>query len=210
MLQIRNYIKKYPTASDPVLSIPGYQLAAGIYWIKGHNGSGKTSLLKSIAGLIPFEGDISVDGLHINRNRMAYTRMVNYAEAEPQYPPFLDGITLIDFYKSTKGVHFPETLFRQLGVEKFMHQKTATYSSGMLKKLSLVLGLTGQPKLVLLDEPLIALDIAAVETLQSAILQYSRQGVSFLITSHQPLDSGLIKETNHLIIKDKILQQENL
>ncbi len=210
MLQISNYIKKYPTAPDPVLSIPGYQLEEGVYWIKGENGSGKTSLLKSIAGLIPFEGDISVGGVHINGNRMAYTKMVNYAEAEPQYPPFLNGIALIDFYKSTKGGHFPEILFRKLGVEKFMHQKTATYSSGMLKKLSLVLGFTGHPKLVLLDEPLIALDVAAVETLQSAILQFSRQGVSFLITSHQPLDSGLIKAANHLVIKDKILQQENV
>jgi ABC-2 type transport system ATP-binding protein len=208
MLTISNFIKKYPGSKAPVLSISECILEKGIYWIKGENGSGKTSLMKSVAGIIPFEGDIAVSDLHIHKNRMSYTRIVNYAEAEPIYPPFLSGKELIDFYKATKGGDFPDALMNGLGVAHFMHQKTATYSSGMLKKLSLVLGFIGSPKLILLDEPLIALDVVAVEVLQAAIIQYSAAGVSFLITSHQLLNEQLMTGASTLLIKDKTLQKE--
>ena len=208
MLLITNFIKKYPGSSAPVLSISKCILKEGIYWIKGENGSGKTSLMKSVAGIISFEGDIAVNDLHIHKNRMDYTRMVNYAEAEPIYPPFLNGKELIDFYKATKAGGFPDVLIKGLGVEHFMHQKIVTYSSGMLKKLSLVLGFIGSPKLILLDEPLIALDVAAVEVLQSAILRYREKGVSFLITSHQSLNNQILTGSTTLLIKDKTLQKE--
>jgi ABC-2 type transport system ATP-binding protein len=60
----------------------------------------------------------------------------------------------------------------------------------MAKKLSLVLGLLGTPKLVLLDEPLITLDVQAVATLQDIITRYAANGVSFIISSHQALQPG--------------------
>jgi len=208
MLSIKNFSKKYISNTSPVLSITHCEIEAGIYWIKGENGSGKTSLLKSIAGLIPFEGSISVEGLDIRSNRMAYAQKVNYAEAEPLYPPFLSGQELIDFYKATKAGSFPGALFKDLGIEKFVRQKTSTYSSGMLKKLSLVLAFIGKPTLILLDEPLIALDVSAVDVLQAAIAQYSLAGVSFLITSHQLFNSGLINSATSLVLKEKTLQKE--
>jgi ABC-2 type transport system ATP-binding protein len=205
MLNISNYIKKYPVQQDPVLSIPSLILHKGIYWIKGENGAGKTSLFKSIAGLITFEGDIAVNDLHIRKQRMEYAKIVNYAEAEPLYPPFLSGKDLIDFYTGTKAGNFQKELFDGFGVAKFMQQKTATYSSGMMKKLSLVLAFIGKPVLVLLDEPLIALDTNAVGILENYILQSSKNGVSFLITSHQPLSARLMEGTTTLLLKDKTL-----
>ena len=210
MLTITNFQKKYGTSTEPVLSINDCKIEKGIYWIKGANGTGKTSLLKSIAGLIPFEGSIAVDGCDINHNRMAYLQQVNYAEAEPQYPLFLSGKELIDFYRSTKKGNFPDSLLSNLGVEKFMHQKTSTYSSGMLKKLSLVLAFIGNPTLILLDEPLIALDVAAVDVLQAAIRQYHQADVSFIITSHQLFNNELIRGTTNLLLQEKSLQQETI
>lgn len=206
MLNISDFRKIYHGNTEPVLSIPEYKIDTGIYWIHGENGSGKTSLMKSIAGLIPFEGAIEMDGLHIRHNRMAYAQIVNYAEAEPKYPPFLSGKELIGFYRSTKKGHFPEALLQALGVDKFMSQQTSAYSSGMLKKLSLVLAFTGSARLVLLDEPLVALDVAAVDTLQAAIDRYSKTGVTFLVTSHQPLDGKLVAGITNLSLKNKTLQ----
>jgi ABC-2 type transport system ATP-binding protein len=205
MLTISDFQKKYPASDNAVLSIPQFHIDKGIYWIKGENGSGKTSLIKSIAGLIPFNGTITVNGCNIANNRMAYTKMVNYAEAEPQYPGFLTGKELLHFYKSTNGGDIPAALMNQLGMEKFLHQKTAVYSSGMMKKLSLVLAFTGNPQLILLDEPLIALDVEAVEALQNTIATYCNNGVSFIITSHQPLSSTVINYNGIFGIKNQTL-----
>lgn len=208
MLSIRHFKKTYPGTDEPVLSIPSLQLAQGIYRIKGENGSGKTSLIKSLAGLIPFDGLLEVDSLNIQTNRMAYTRAVNYAEAEPLYPAFLSGKELIAFYHSTKGGPLPTALIGQLGLDKFSDNKTAVYSSGMMKKLSLALAFIGEPKLILLDEPLIALDVAAVEVLQHAIAAFSQRGVSFIITSHQPFEGNIVQISQSFLIQDKTLQEE--
>lgn len=205
MLRISNFQKKYHGNAKPVLTIDQLDLNKGIYWLKGENGSGKTSLIKSIAGLIPFTGDIWADDLHIHKNRMAYAGIVNYAEAEPLYPSFLSGKELIDFYRSTKNGSFPDRLMKQLGVEHFQHQKILTYSSGMTKKLSLVLAFIGKPSLILLDEPLIALDTASVLILQETIAAYYKAGVSFIITSHQALDDQIITGAATLQVKNNLI-----
>lgn len=208
MLTITQFQKKYPGSGTVALSIDNLHLEKGIYWVKGENGSGKTTLIKSIAGLIPFEGAIAVNGFELSRQRMAYTKAVNYAEAEPQYPPFLTGNELISFYKSTKGDELPLQLMASLGIEKFMRNKTAVYSSGMMKKLSLVLAFIGKPQLVLLDEPLIALDAEAVDVLQHTILAYHAKGVSFIITSHQPFNNSIVSFNDRFVIKNQNILKE--
>ncbi|MEN9569836.1 MAG: hypothetical protein RL172_1067 [Bacteroidota bacterium] len=207
MLSISDFSKTYPGCTAPVLSIPSLQLQPGIYWLYGQNGSGKTSLVKSIAGLLPFKGSIAVNNIDIHRQRMAYTRLVNYAEAEPLYPPFVTGNDLLSFYHQTKKGQLPQAFIQAIGLDKFSAQKISTYSSGMIKKLSLALAFTGNPALILLDEPLIALDTDAVEQLQQTIKQYLQAGVSFLITSHQPLNLQLLPGLQTLQIHDKQLQQ---
>ncbi len=140
---------------------------------------------------------------------MAYTSIVNYAEAEPVYPGFLSGSDLIRFYASTKKAPAgqAEALCEKLGASNYIDNRISTYSSGMAKKLSLVLGLMGQPKLVLLDEPPITLDVWSVEVLQGIIREYSAAGVSFIITSHQEvtLDEGMVRRVR---IQDKTLVAE--
>lgn len=208
MLTINQFQKKYPGSNAPVLSIDHLYLHKGIYWIKGENGSGKTSLIKSIAGLLPFSGSIAVNNVDLGKSRMAYTKLVNYAEAEPQYPSFLTGKELLSFYQSTNGGEWPNEIIRALGVDKFMQNKTGVYSSGMMKKLSLVLAFTGNPQLILLDEPLIALDVEAVEILQNTIAAYHQQGVSFIITSHQSLNTSIVQFNGCFSIKNQTLIQE--
>jgi len=204
MLSFANYKKQF--GNTTIISIPELELAHGIYWLKGENGSGKTTLIKSISGLIPFDGRIAVAGNDIRTNRMLYTSIVNYAEAEPLYPSFLSGTDLINFYKQTKNATETQAnaLIDTLGIAGYAGNKTGTYSSGMAKKLSLVLGFLGSPKLILLDEPLITLDLQSVQALQMLVQQYHANGVSFLITSHQEITFDMLAPVR-LLIKDKTL-----
>jgi ABC-2 type transport system ATP-binding protein len=204
LLQVSNYQKSYDHGSTTVLHIQQLYLPKGLYWLKGENGSGKTTFLKSVAGLVPFEGKISVEGFDLRKQRTHYRQIVNWAEAEPVYPDFLTGNDLIAFYQSAKGGSTAslKNLVSLSGAEKFLNRKTGSYSTGMIKKLSLLLAFMGQPKLILLDEPLITLDTQTVPIIGKLIKQYYEQGVSFLISSHQPVDETIGLRSSILTIRD--------
>ncbi len=206
MLCLQNYRKHY--GPFLVLDVPTLELQKGIYWFRGENGAGKTTLLKSIAGLVPFDGEIYINNLSIRNRRREYLKIVNYAEAEPLYPSFLTGKDLVNFYFKTKGGEKEqiEELINHFGMTSYLKNKTSTYSSGMTKKISLLLAFIGHPALILLDEPFITLDVEAVQFLHQYINQRHASGVSFCITSHQPLSSELpFVELN---INDKKVNQK--
>ncbi|WP_333819597.1 ABC transporter ATP-binding protein [Ohtaekwangia sp.] len=206
MLQLRNYRKRY--GNVPVLSINTLTLNSGIYWIKGINGSGKSTLLKTIAGIISFEGDIVLNNtIDIRKQPVQYRKQVNFAEAEPLFPPFLTGSEMIRLFAAAKNAPYQQAipLLEALHMQDYIHEPVGTYSSGMLKKLSLVMAFTGKPAVILLDEPLITMDDAALAVLYEWIAQkYTREGISFLLSSHQLL-TGLhapvqeVQVSNHTV-----------
>lgn len=186
MLAITHFKKSYN--SHLIIQIDELIINEGIHWFRGINGSGKSTFFKSIAGLLPFEGNIVLENQYdIRKNSVEYRLRVNYAEAEPIYPDYLTGKDLIVFVaeakKSTKGQI--EMLIDALQINDFAGNQVGTYSSGMLKKLSLVLAFLGNPKIIILDEPLVTIDTQAVANMYAMIKEYRSRGVSFLLSSHQ-------------------------
>ncbi len=187
MLQLRNLLKEY--GDTVVLDIPEWQLAPGIYWVKGANGAGKTTLFKVLAGLLPYQGQIRIQGEpELRKEVIRHRQLVNYGEAEPLYPTFLTGQELLNLVVAAKKP-LPEQvteLIERLQVSTFITNPVGSYSSGMLKKLSLLLAFLGKPALIILDEPLITLDVAAIRAVNQLITEYHQnQGISFLLSSHQ-------------------------
>ena len=186
MLTFHQYKKSYN--NELIVDVENLSLGPNVYWILGENGSGKSTLLKCIAGLVPYDGDISFQGIfNNNKDRQSFRKIVNYAEAEPQYPEFLNGRDLIQFYKKVKDAPNGQIsrLLSLLDVESFASRKIGEYSSGMIKKLSLVLAFIGNPQLILLDEPLITLDKDAAGAILQLIKEYALSGVSVIFASHQ-------------------------
>jgi ABC-2 type transport system ATP-binding protein len=187
LLTVSNLTKAYDGRT--VLTVPELSLSPGIHYFQGGNGSGKTTFFRTVAGLLPFSGQITLDGQYeINRDPVAYRMRVNYAEAEPLYPNFLTARDLTGFVGRAKQAPAGQVdaLAETLGVTSFWTQPTGTFSSGMLKKLSLLLALLGQPRLVLLDEPLTTLDVQTATRLFDLVRQLrTEQDVSFWLTSHQ-------------------------
>lgn len=102
MLVFNSFLKKYN--STVILDIPSFSLDDGLYWLKADNGIGKSTLLKSISGILPFNGSISLNDINLQKSKLFQRKYINYAEAEPVYPDFLTGQELIDFYLHTKKV----------------------------------------------------------------------------------------------------------
>lgn len=202
MLSLKKFSKSF--GSVEVLKIDNLNLKSGIYWIKGENGSGKSTLMKSIAGIIDFRGEISLnDSLICNKHTVAYRKLVNFAEAEPLFPDFLTGDELMNLFANAKNAPPNQADFyiEAMKMREYIKEPVGSYSSGMLKKLSIVLAFLGKPQLILLDEPLITLDAESLKILYAWIEQkYQKEQISFLISSHQSLDLTVDYQT--ITVKD--------
>lgn len=188
MLQFTGVKKSY--SDRRILDIPSIQLTPGIYWLQGPNGSGKTSLLRMLAGILPFEGDIRLQDLSLREQPVSYRRLIGWADAEPLYPNFLTGEDLLRFYSAIRRPTAKETddLIDRLGVRPWLGSKSATWSAGMCKRVSLLLAFIGPSALITLDEPLVTLDQEGANDLYSLIADRYAGGTSFILSSHQNLD----------------------
>ena len=207
MLQFSHIKKEY--GSRPVISISELTIPDGIYWLKGANGSGKTTLLKMIGGLIPFSGDIFLYGVNQRLKPVDYRRLQSFSEAEPAFPPFLTGQDLIRFHQDIRKASDAMTnpLIERLGFGKFLSAPIGTYSSGVIKKLSLLLSFIGHPKLILLDEPLATLDAEAAIVLPELMTEYHRSfGSCFIFSSHHSFGDEKLVIHQKMLLQDQTIQ----
>lgn len=209
MLTINDFKKSYNT--HLIVQIDKLEIGPGIHWFRGVNGSGKSTFFKSVAGLLPFEGQIVLENRYdIRKNAVEYRQRVNYAEAEPLYPDYLTGKDLIKFIADAKKSPDGQTekLIEALQIGDFVANQVGTYSSGMLKKLSLLLAFLGNPSIIMLDEPLITIDVQAVANMYALINEYQQMGVTFLLSSHQDFRFDELNITQTYLVKDKTINLE--
>jgi ABC-2 type transport system ATP-binding protein len=204
MLELTTLQKSF--GSYPVLAIEKLIIEDGIHWLKGPNGSGKSTLLRILAGLLPFKGTILLNGhISIRQHPLQYRLAVNHAPAEPSYPSFITGNELIDFTCSVKKGRDEQVrkIKDILGIDHYLDNPTGSYSSGMLKKLSLLLAFTGQPEWILLDEPFTTLDQSSQKALAGLIHQQAEAGISFILTSHHDIETVGIDFNNVFLVTGK-------
>lgn len=202
-LTLTDISKRY--GSHIVLEFDEWKIDSGIYWLKGGNGTGKTTLFRIISGQTPFDGTVLLNDIDLKKQVNNFRSKISYAEAEPQYPLFITGKELLNFYKEVRKVNQTEIdlLTDLFEMTAFLNQKIGGYSSGMLKKLSLICAFIGDVELYILDEPLITIDTASADKLYRLIIEKSKQGKSFLVSSHQEIDAAKVTVDGIFIIENK-------
>ena len=205
MLSLKQIDKKY--GSHTVLSFDEWKIDSGIFWLKGGNGTGKTTLFRIIAGQTPFSGQLLLNNIDLKKDSIHFRSKISYAEAEPQYPLFITGHELINFYKDVRQAQQQEIdeLTLLFEMDTFLDQKIGGYSSGMLKKLSLICAFIGDVELYILDEPLITIDVESAAKLYQLISSKAKQGKSFLLSSHQEINKEKLKLSQVFEIKNKAI-----
>ncbi len=202
-LLLKNIEKKYGNLT--VLQFDELKINTGIFWLKGGNGTGKTTFFRIISGQTPFEGTVLLKGINLKQKPVKFRAKISYAEAEPQYPLFITGAELINFYKEIRKAADKEIAFltHLFEMDPFLDQKIGDYSSGMLKKLSLICAFIGEVDLYVLDEPLITIDQAAATKLYLLINEKAKLGKTFLLSSHQEIDKEHLNISGIFAIEDK-------
>jgi heme exporter protein A len=174
----------------PLLNKVQFSLAAGqLLHLRGSNGAGKTTLLKLLAGLLqPIEGEIRYCGELISKNRIAYQQTLCYVGHKAGLNPFLTvrENCFFDPHWQRRMVTF-EKLLADFGLTGLSDEPCYQLSAGQRQRVGLLRIAMTDAKLWLLDEPLAALDAAAILTLMIVLEQHLAQGGQVILTSHQPL-----------------------
>ena len=190
MLKVVNYSKSY----DDKLVVKNIDLhveKGEIYGFIGHNGAGKTTTIKSIAGILDFEGgDIYIDGKSIKEDPIACKKIMAYIPDNPvlyegltgiKYLNFIGDIYKVEAKKRTELIKKYSELFE---LDKNLGDSISSYSHGMKQKLAIISALIHEPKLLLLDEPFVGLDPKASHILKNIMREICDAGGCIFFSTH--------------------------
>lgn len=202
MIEVKNISKKFgnlDVLKDVSVSCKSGQCIALI----GPNGCGKTTLIKSILGMvIPDKGSLefnqkSIFGDYLYREKIGYM---------PQIGRYPDTMTIGEIIEMVKKIRnskedLDEDLYKAFEIEKMVNKQMRTLSGGTTQKISAVLAFLFNPDVLILDEPTAGLDPLASELLKEKIIQEKEKGKLIIITSH------LLSELDDLISEIIFMQE---
>ena len=191
ILEIRNLSKTYKGGTKAVDGLTLVVEPGDIYGFIGHNGAGKSTTIRSIAGILDFEeGEIDIDGMSVQNNPMACKAVIAYIPDNPDLYEHLTGIGYLNFVGDIFGVPAKE---REAEIKKYgdLFEITAnfgdlisSYSHGMKQKLALISAFIHHPKLLVLDEPFVGLDPKAALELRKIMGEICSEGGAVFFSTH--------------------------
>jgi len=176
------------TALDGLsISVP-----SGAVGLLGPNGSGKTTMIRVLLGLIPIDsGSGSILGMNFRDRQLDIRREVGFAPEDECLFPQVDGIGFVTYAGELVGMRPKDAMQRAhevldyVGLGEARYRKVDSYSTGMKQRLKLASAIVHDPKLLILDEPTNGMDPAGrEEVLQLARDLSSNKGMSLLFSSH--------------------------
>ena len=190
MIELRQLSKTYGAVtalSNLDLSVP----EGCLYGLLGPNGAGKTTTLRILATLLaPDGGSVQVDGVDALKHPREVRRLLGYVAQEVAIDKILSGRELLqlqgDLYHLSRADrdHRIDDLIDRLGMEPWIDRRCGTYSGGMRRRLDLAAGLLHRPRLLVLDEPTVGLDIESRSAIWQLLNQLVEAGTSVLLSSH--------------------------
>ncbi|ALE01602.1 cytochrome c biogenesis heme-transporting ATPase CcmA [Candidatus Pseudothioglobus singularis] len=174
-----------------------FELNSGeVLKVSGPNGSGKTSLMKILAGLSSFEtGSIDYDDTKINSERynLDFLYIGHLAALSPELSCLENLKYTMRLGNDNLDLDFSDAL-KKVGLEKFENELVGKLSAGQKKRIALSVLFITQSKVWLLDEPFSALDSKAIKIIETRVEDHCNSGGICILTTHQECNIKNMKE----------------
>lgn len=207
VIKFENYTKLLKGRT--VLEDINLEMKSGnIYKLRGTNGSGKTMLLRAVAGLIyPTEGSLSVNGVEIN-NKSAYPVSLGVLIENPLFWKNYTGYEILKYLADIRGEIGREEIeynMERMGLDPMDKRKISKYSLGMRQKLGIIQAVMEKPDILLLDEPLNALDGQSIKKLEKLINEEKERGALVVLAIHNDGDFEMSYDDVFLLEEGRVV-----
>ena len=191
MIEIKNVSKSY-NGKDLALDNVNFEVKDGeIFAFIGHNGAGKTTMIKSITGILSFDsGDILINNKSIKEEPLTCKLDMAYI---PDNPDLYENMKAIDFINFICDMYNVPILTRKENITKYaqmfeiedkLTNDISSFSHGMKQKVSLIAALSHNPKVLIMDEPFVGLDPKAVFDIKEIMRQMTKEGKTIFFSTH--------------------------
>lgn len=185
MIEVKNLTKRYGkfvANSDITLTVNPGELTV----LLGPNGAGKSTLIKSICGLLRFNGSITIGG-HDNRSIEA-KRLLGYIPEMPALYPMLTVREHLEFiaraYELDAWEELADELLSRFELDDKQNKLGKELSKGMQQKVSICCAALTRPQAIIFDEPMVGLDPHAIRELKKLIAELKQTGCAMIISTH--------------------------
>lgn len=208
MIQVTHLSKRFGrlTAVDDLSFSAGEGEAVALW---GANGAGKTTVLRCLLHLFPFEGQVIIAGKDVKKDGKAARRLVGFVPQELTFHDDLSVAETLTFYARLKkvGASYDFTpLLERLQLGPHIDKDVRDLSGGLKQRLALALALISDPQLLILDEPTANLDIRAREDFLLLLRDLKDSGKTMVFSSHRfeeitaLADRVLLLEAGQLVV----------
>lgn len=191
MIEIKNVSKTY-NGKKKVLKNVSFKIESGeIFAFIGHNGAGKTTMIKSIMGILDFEeGNILIDNKSIKEEPLECKKIMAYVPDNPDLYENMKAIDFINFicdmYEVLEDIRRDNTLkyAKMFEIEDKLNDDISSFSHGMKQKVALIAALAHNPKVLIMDEPFVGLDPKAVYDMKEIMRDMAKNGKTIFFSTH--------------------------
>ena len=181
-----------------------------IYGLRGKNGSGKTMLMRSICGLIlPTEGTIRINGEILHKD-ISFPRSIGALIENPgfiaEYSGFKNLSTLASIKKAVTTEEI-RSLMQKMELDPDDKKKFKKYSLGMKQKIGIIAAIMEQPELIVLDEPINALDEKSVNIVKELLLEQRKRGALIIISCHDKEELEFLADEVFCLENGKVIDR---
>jgi len=190
MLKLTNLTKKF--GNFTAVNNINLEINAGDFFgFLGQNGAGKTTTIKMITGLYaPTNGTVQIGGFDIQKNHIEAKQLIGYIPDQPFLYEKLSGREFLYFcgglYKIEKSnlKNIIEETIDQLKIGQWVDKRTEEYSQGMKQRIAIASALLHNPKLLVVDEPMIGLDPQSALVVKNVLREKASEGVAIFMSTH--------------------------